>query len=349
MSTPNPPSPLETLWQPKGLVAVLLSCEGLALLLTAGGASADFAVHFGLVSMMVVWVALLTLGVLYVFRHRLAGLPERRLAWLSLGLLLLCSWLTGALAWWLFVPARPEGAVGAYFVRLTLITLTVGLIGVAALERAWRMRLLALRAKDAELQALHARIQPHFLFNTLNTGAALVHARPEAAERVLLDLAELFRAALAGPEVIPLAHELALVERYLEIERWRFGDRLQVDLRVPDALPPLGVPALSIQPLVENAVRHGVEPRSEPSTVEIRLETGADGVQVTVANPLPPPGSLSRQGHRVGLESVRTRIGAMTEGAGRIDATETEGRFVVTVFLPTPAAAAARPQAPSTR
>ena len=90
-----------------------------------------------------------------------------------------------------------------------------------------------MRAKQSELQALQARIRPHFLFNTLNTGAALVHPRPEEAERLLLDLADLFRAALAGPRQILLEDELSLARRYLEIEALRFGERLQVRWELP--------------------------------------------------------------------------------------------------------------------
>src|SRR5690606_11628475 len=106
----------------------------------------------------------------------------------------------------------------------------------------------AVRAKQAELEALQARIRPHFLFNTLNTGAALVHARPGEAERLLLGLSDLFRAALAGPGELPLEDELGLARRYLEIEALRFGPRLQVNWQLPAPLPEVWVPTLSIQP-----------------------------------------------------------------------------------------------------
>lgn len=106
-----------------------------------------------------------------------------------------------------------------FVLRILALAVVVGLIGLLTYQNYWRSRQLAVRAKQLELEALQARIRPHFLFNTLNTGAALVHAQPDAAERVLLDLADLFRSALRGPQLIPLAEELALAHRYLEIEQ----------------------------------------------------------------------------------------------------------------------------------
>src|SRR5690606_9580864 len=117
--------------------------------------------------------------------------------------------------------------------RMAGLTLCVGLLGLAVFYHHWRATQLAVQAKQAQLEALQARIRPHFLFNTLNTGVALVRERPGEAERLLLDLSDLFRAALAGPPTIPLEDELALARRYLEIEQLRFGPRLQVKWEVP--------------------------------------------------------------------------------------------------------------------
>src|SRR5690606_9402646 len=123
------------------------------------------------------------------------------------------------------------------FLRLTGITITIGLLGLAAFQNHWQAKQLAVRAKQAELESLQARTHPHFLFNTLNTGAALVHARPEAAETLLLDLADLFRAALTGPHHIALKDEIDLVQRYLALEQLRLGSRLQVRWEMPEQLP----------------------------------------------------------------------------------------------------------------
>ncbi len=335
------PTPLDALWQPRAVVSVLLAGEALALLLTvAPGASEGRLVYFGLASLMIQWIALLTLGSLYSLRAPLARMPGRRVAWVAVALLVTSVWLVAGIACWLMwdVQAWRRGWL-PMLLQVTVIALTVGLLGVAALENHWRNRLLALRAKQAELEALQARIRPHFLFNTLNTGAALVHARPGEAERLLLDLADLFRAALAGPHEIALADELALARRYLEIEALRFGPRLQVHWQLPEPIPAVMVPALSVQPLVENAIRHGVEPAADGGRVDVCVQSDGDGVRVIVGNDLPPAGAVLAAGHQVGLASARERVAALTDGRGRVETRIADGRYVATIHLPAVTAA----------
>lgn len=334
-SPPVPPSPLEVLWQAPALIAVVLAGEGLALILAvAPGHEGDRWIYFGLASLMVQWVLLLTLGCLYALRTVLASVPAHRVAWLALGLLLVNTWVTGGSAW-LLLEARPTVEHGAAFMlHLTVMALTVGLLGLAAFQNHWRSRRLAVHAKQAELEALQARIRPHFLFNTLNTGAALVHAQPGAAERLLLDLAELFRAALSGPREIPLADELALAHRYLEIESLRFGSRLRLHWNLPEQIPDVLVPTLSIQPLVENAIRHGVEPSGDGCTVDVSVTLDPATVRIVIRNDLPRGGRMPANGHHVGLISSRERILALSQGRGRLDTEVVDGCYVATITLP---------------
>jgi two-component system, LytTR family, sensor histidine kinase AlgZ len=336
-------APLESLWQGRVVIWVILAAQGLAAVLTlAGDAPLGRWVRFGLLSLMVQWVALLTLGGLYLLRHRLRATRPQRIAWLALGLLLISSWsviglsnvLLGAL-WRIPPEARLD-----VFLRTTGIVLIVGWLALAAFQNHWRVRQLAVRAKQAELAALQARVRPHFLFNTLNTGAALVHRRPDEAEELLLDLADLFRAALAGPREIPLREEFALVERYLEIESLRFRERLRVRWRLPDPLPDVLLPSLSLQPLVENAIRHGIERLPEGGEIDIAVESGeGDAVRIVIANPMPDNPMSGNQadghaGHRVGLPASLAQIEAYTEGRGSVRASAGDGRFTVVVELP---------------
>jgi two-component system sensor histidine kinase AlgZ len=330
------PRPLDALWQAPAIIWVLLAGECLAVVLAlAPGVSGDRWVHFGLSSLAIQWVALLTLGVLYVFRRTLEGMRPQRLAYLALGLLLVNTWVVVGLAWLLMHGAGPmaEDAWSILVLQLTGVVLAVGFLGLAAFQNHWRGRLHAVRAKQSELQALQARIRPHFLFNTLNTGAALVHQRPEEAERLLLDLADLFRAALAGPRQISLEDELSLARRYLEIEALRFGDRLRVRWELPRELPEVTVPALSIQPLVENAIRHGVE-RMPSGGIEVAVTTTPDTVVVRISNPLPRPGGAAVAGHQVGLNASQVRIEALTGGRGSVQTQVLDGQFIATVRLP---------------
>ncbi|MBS0193212.1 MAG: histidine kinase [Proteobacteria bacterium] len=339
-STPLPPPahPLEALWQAPALVSSVLAGEGLALMLAltpyAGG---DRWVYFGLASLLIQWIIVLTLGALYLLRRPLAHWRPLPIAWLALGLLLLATAAVGMAAGYALHASelQPDRIDRLFVLRVMGLSLTVGLFGLAAFQNYWRARQMAVQTKQAELEALQARIQPHFLFNTLNTGAALVHARPEQAERLLLDLADLFRAALAGPRNIALADEIALTRRYLEIESLRFGERLRVNWELPAELPALAVPALSIQPLVENAIRHGIEPSVNGGSMEIVVAADAESLRITVRNDLPADGGKAAQGHRVGLASIRERVRALDPlQRDLLETREEGGRYVAILRLP---------------
>lgn len=330
-------TPLDALWQAPVIIWTMLAGESLAAVLAlAPGVAVDRWVYFGLASFLVQWVLLLTLGCLYLLRRPLSKVRPQRVAYVALGLLVAATWGVFLLAWLLIgdlFNATPENWSGL-FLRHTAIAITVGLLGLAVFQNHWRTRQLAVRAKQSELEALQARIRPHFLFNTLNTGAALVHQRPGEAERLLLDLADLFRAALAGPREITLSEELALARRYLEIECLRFGDRLQVEWRLPEPLPNASVPALSIQPLVENAIRHGVEPSATGGEVCIEVGQTGNAATIVISNALPAAPVRPTTGHQVGLTSVRARVQAMTQGLGSVETRIADGRYIATVQVP---------------
>jgi two-component system sensor histidine kinase AlgZ len=331
-----PAQPLDALWQAPAIIWVLLAGECLAVVLAlAPATSGSRLVYFGLASLVIQWVALLSLGELYLLRRQLAPMRPLALAWVALGLLLANTWLICAMARLILGVEWPlaKGGWLALVLQLTGIVLAVGVLGLAAFQNHWRAQQLAIRAKQSELEALQARIRPHFLFNTLNTGAALVHRKPEEVERLLLDLADLFRAALAGPRDISLDDELALARRYLEIEQLRFGERLQVDWQLPREIPAVTVPSLSIQPLVENAIRHGIERRPDGGQIEIAVTTTPETVIVRIINPLAPSGGDSR-GHHVGLNASQVRIEALTGGRGSVITQQEGKRFIATVRLP---------------
>lgn len=330
-------TPLDALWQAPVIIWTVLAGEGLALVLAlAPGIDNDRWVYFGLTSLLVQWVSLITLGGLYLLRRRLSLVRPQYVAYFALCLLVLATWTVYSSVWLSLRDLLPalQGASRTTFLRFTGIAVTVGLLGLAAFQNHWRARQLAVRAKQSELEALQARIRPHFLFNTLNTGAALVHQRPGEAERLLLDLADLFRAALAGPAEIELADELALARRYLEIESLRFGDRLRVEWQLPEPLPAVFVPTLSIQPLVENAIRHGVESATSGGEIVIAVAATVDTVSVTVTNPMPTTPVANGRGHQVGLSSVRARVQAMTQELGQLETAVVDGRYVATITLP---------------
>ena len=327
-------APLDALWRPTALMAVILAGEALGLLLALAPGTEGWVVRFGLASLGIQWIAVSTLCALFLLRHPLGRLPPMRLAWGCLVLLLAMTSLVACAAWELQgMTMDPSVGRTSFVLRMLALALVVGMMALLIYQNYWRARQLAVRAKQLELEALQARIRPHFLFNTLNTGAALVHARPDEAERVLLDLADLFRSALRGPQQIPLVDELALTRRYLEIESLRFGDRLRLDWELPDTMPEVLVPSLSIQPLAENAIRHGIERRPGGGAVEVAVRLFADHVEVTVANDMPGTAG-GGGGHAVGLASARERVHALTDGRGRIESRIQDGRYIASVHLP---------------
>ena len=328
-------APLDDLWRPTALMAVILAGEALALLLALAPGTDDWLVRLGLASLGIQWITLGTLCALFLLRRLLGPLPPMRLAWACLGLLLGMTLLVAMAAWNLLaLGIITDQGRSPFIARMLALALVVGLMALLIYRNYAEARQLAVRTKQLELESLRARIRPHFLFNTLNTSAALVHARPDEAERVLLDLADLFRAALRGPERIPLAKEIELTRRYLEIEALRFGPRLQVAWDLPEALPDATVPALSLQPLAENAIRHGIERLPAGGSVGIRLQREGGWIRIEVVNDMPADGSRAPEGHRIGLNSARERVRALSDGRGDVETRLVEGRHIAVLRIP---------------
>lgn len=179
-------------------------------------------------------------------------------------------------------------------------------------ERERRATELEGELSRAQLQTLRMQLNPHFLFNTLNTIAALIHEQPESADRVLIRLSELLRASLDRPDAheLPLRQELDFVRRYLEIEQARFGDRLTVEIRVPPAVEAALVPALILQPILENAIRHGVELREAAGRIVLTAARQSDQLELVVTDNGPglPPGATHFAREGIGLRNTRSRL-----------------------------------------
>ena len=188
-------------------------------------------------------------------------------------------------------------------------------------------------ATAARLAELQSRIRPHFLFNTLNSAIALVRAEPLKAEAVLEDLSELFRSALADPaESVTLSQEISLAERYLAIEKIRFGERLNISWHLDDKAMQARLPPLLLQPLVENAIKHGVEPSASGAQVRISTERRGSTVVVKVTNTT--PAGAGERGNGLALSNVRERLLLLHDVQARFQAIQQAGVFQVRLELP---------------
>ncbi len=324
------------LWQPVSVMWVILTTEALSVMLAlAPGVSANRWIYFGLCSLVLQWISPLTLGATYLLRGPLTRLPLVHMTWSVVGLLLLSTSLVGCLAWLLLPPSLLSPIEDGWmaWLRILGLVLVAGILGALAFQNHWNSRLVALRAQQAELEALRARVNPHFLFNTLNTATALVHKQPGQAEQVLLDLSDLFRAALSGNEESSLQQEILLTRRYLEIEALRLGERLDVTWVLPKSMPQVNVPTLALQALAENAIHHGVETQQGIGRVLIEVVLETRTTTLRVSNSL--AGDFhSTPRHQVGLAAGRARIEAMTAGLGELRTHQEPGRFVAEIILP---------------
>ena len=297
--------------------------------------------------------AFLCLGAWYICRsiplHQRIALA---MVWPLAASAVICSfaWVAVGYSWALAFEAIPAlaglstryfGQSGILFVVGVLLFLLAVAVHYLLLilegSRAAEKKALELQvlAREAELRALRAQIDPHFLFNSLNSISALTVPDPASARRMCLRLADFMRAALklGGMSEIRFEEELRLAKGFLEIEKVRFGERLEVDYRIdPDCLDCM-VPPLLIQPLVENAVTHGVAPLVEGGKISIEAKRLGNTLEVVLQNPYDDEFKTPR-GTGLGIRTVRERLSSLFADAGRVNVTRDNGQFRVDVRLP---------------
>ncbi len=327
-----------------GLVfAVVVSAELLAFVLAIGAEDswAGMWQRLSLLSLYVQWIALASAASLCLLRlplQRLGRPLEGVTAWVLIQLVAaavaVCAEMLLPLPEWTG-SAAPGGALVP---RTLAVSGIVGalLLRYLYLHHQWQRQVIA--ESSARFQALQARIRPHFLFNSMNTIAGLTRSDPALAEELVQDLSDLFRASLEVPERrSTLGRELDLARRYLAIEAQRLGRRLRVEWDL-EALPlEAPLPPLVLQPLLENAVYHGVEPRGEGGTIRINGRYRRDRVNLSIRNPLPAEaGGTRREGNRMAVDNIRQRLAAMFAGRATLSEGLIDGDFQVRLVFPCP-------------
>lgn len=323
-------------------VVILLS-ELLAIVLTLAQPPYldNLLFDLAMYSLFIQWVALSCTGVLCVGRRWLQNCSDYWAATISYALTLLVTIIIAELAWWVF-----SRQAGYNNIRIGHATFLMPIMGISAIawalalryfyvQHQWRIRVAS--ESEARFQALQSRIKPHFLFNCMNTIASLIRRNPSLAEEVVEDLSDLFRASLQdSQQICTLEDEIALCKRYMRIEQQRLGSRLKAVWEL-DGLPvDIRVPVLSIQPLLENAIYHGIEPVPEGGTINIRGARHTEGVQITIDNPLQPgrQGDQGRTGNRIAQDNVRQRLASYFGKDNLLQVSQDKANYKITITIP---------------
>jgi two-component system sensor histidine kinase AlgZ len=236
---------------------------------------------------------------------------------------------------------QPEGS-NLYFDVARYGLLSVIVCGILLLYFRLRSRVLSRALNDARLQVLRARIRPHFLFNTINAVLGIVRAQPRLAETALEDMADLFRMAMSdAQDLVPLAREIQLSKQYLALEQLRMGERLHVDWQIKDMPDDVLIPPLLLQPLLENAVYHGIEPLPQGGSIHIMLHLNNDELHLKVENPV--RAESPHRGNRVALSNIRERLDLLFDVEARYQVERDKDFYRVEIIFPYVSSAKERP------
>jgi two-component system, LytTR family, sensor histidine kinase AlgZ len=317
----------------RALGVIVLIGQLLVLVLLFAGGEVSWT-RLALLSLYVQWVGITSAGLLCLARgalERIGGVPA---ALVAFALVLVVSFAVSLVADRVMAGTAAIDVVSVDWLRIGKQVAIAGIITGVALRYLYvhqQLRDQEQSELQARIQALQSRIRPHFLFNSMNIIASLIGSDPDTAETVVEDLSELFRASLneTGNQV-PLDVELELCRRYVRIEGLRLGDRLRVDWSIGEYPPQLHIPLLTLQPLLENAIYHGVQPRPDGGTIRVRLRCENGFVDVEIDNPLPAQGGARNgQGNRMAIANVRSRLNVLYGATAEL-ATTADGELFIT-------------------
>jgi two-component system sensor histidine kinase AlgZ len=294
-----------------------------------------------LISIFIQWVALAGTAVLCYTRKYLNRLPNLRALGAAYLLLLLTTFVVSeCVVWLLWALGRLNSARPAWYADFHIINLTISAIINGLLLRLFlakhELQSRTLSEARARLQALQSRIRPHFVFNSMNIIASLTRSEPAKAEAAIEDMADLFRMMLSQDEMlVPVRNEIDVAKKYLALEALRLDNRLTVNWDIGKFPRKAVMPVLTLQPLLENAIRHGIEELPAGGIIDVRLWEENDRIYIRVANPLPktrPKKAKLTPGQS--LDNMRQRFQSHYGEQATLTSTEENGLFTVTVVLP---------------
>lgn len=323
---------LPDLCRAEALFWVTLLAVVLAVILELLIRGANFSlVSFGQRALLILWMVLIGCFLACSIRR----ISSNWSLWAVVAAVMFGIQLAGLLGAWGQMLVTGENFIDA-LVPSQLLSALIGSVSLRFFYLQHQERLRTERLKQAEFELLQARIQPHFLFNTLNSIASLITTKPDQAEEAVLDLSDLMRSSLsAGQKLIPLSEEIELCEKYLQIESMRMGDRLEWLFSVSPEAAAINVPSLSLQPIVENAVLHGVSKIPAGGMIKLDASTQVQGESTAlflkVQNPVPD--TPADEGNKIALKNVGARLQASALGAVSLASRIESGNYIIEISM----------------
>jgi len=320
---------------------LILIVELFALILALVPASQQgFWDRFALSSMFMQWIALLNAALLCLLGKHLNKLPLHYNAMLSFSIMMGVSLLFSLLIIYFgedigYYPSTANGWTQYFLIHNLAISAVVYavLLRYFYIQQQWRLNIEA--ESYAQVQALKARIRPHFLFNSMNTIASLIRIDAAKAEKAVEDLSDLFRASLKENTLHTLADEIVLTRSYVDIEHLRLGDRLHIEWTLENSPEDMEIPALCLQPLVENAIYYGIEPMAEGGIIKIRAHIQNNRLCLSVSNPIRSQSHMSRHNsNHMAQQNIRKRLKLMYGERAEFQILEKPQLYTVSLLIP---------------
>lgn len=321
-------------------VMVLAELLALVISIVSQRLSTSIFKDLFLISLFVQWIGLASAAALCMSRKYLNRLPPIRAVAMAYLILLCVAWVIGELTVWLVWVAgmtgspRPDWYLSFHIQNLT-ISAIVDALALRYFLARHQLKRSALAEANAKMEVLKYRIRPHFLFNSMNIIASLIHRAPAKAEAAVEDMADVFRLMLdEAKNLVPVPNEIAVAKKYLALEKLRLERRLNVSWEIGDIPRMAKMPVLMLQLLLENAIYFGIEPSPEGGEITIKIAIKDNALELSIGNPIPGEKGEQGQHDSEALANIRQRLAGHYGEAATLDAAQVNSRFVVDVKLP---------------
>ncbi len=320
------------------MLVLIVQLLAMVLAMAIPSTTEVFWEYLAFVSMMMQWIALLNAAVLCMSRrtlNRLSGPITMGISFMiMMAVTLIFALALIKLNLWMRLDQQTSPLGEHFLLRILMMAAAIYAVVLRYfyIQQQWKLNLKA--QSKAEIQALKARIRPHFLFNSMNTIASLISFMPDKAEKAIEDLSDLFRASLKEQNIHTLENEIEITRSYLDIEKLRLGERLQIDWNTDNSLFDAEIPALSLQPLVENAIYHGIEPIPDGGKIRISAQRDGEHLKLEVSNPASEAGSTRTSGNQMAQDNIKQRLRLAYGNDARFYINATKQYYTVTLEIP---------------